>query len=61
MPNFNPFDVDFDGDVDGIDSLGFNYLTRCVLRSDGDEQDDDERSASWSDDQWDDDDETEDY
>jgi hypothetical protein len=28
MPDFNPFDMDFDGDVDGIDFLGFHYLVR---------------------------------
>ena len=28
MPGFNPFDMDFDGDVDGIDFLGFDYLMR---------------------------------
>jgi LysM repeat protein len=26
MPDFNPFDMDGDGDVDGIDFLGFDYL-----------------------------------
>jgi hypothetical protein len=28
MPNFNPFDMDLDGDVDGIDFLGFDYFMR---------------------------------
>lgn len=32
MPGFNPFDMDFDGDVDGIDFLGVDYLVRRVLR-----------------------------
>jgi hypothetical protein len=40
--DFNPFDMDLDGDVDGIDFLGFDYLVRRVLRSDEDEQSDDE-------------------
>ena len=31
MPDFNPFDTDFDGDVDGIDLLGFDYSLRSVL------------------------------
>ena len=31
MPDFNRFDMDFDGDVDGIDFLGFDYLMRRVL------------------------------
>ena len=26
MPNFNPFDMDLDGDVDGIDFLGSTTL-----------------------------------
>ncbi len=43
MPDFNPFDMDFDGDVDRIDFLGFDYLTRRVLRPDEDEQDDDDQ------------------
>ncbi|HUT02686.1 MAG TPA: hypothetical protein VM163_02205 [bacterium] len=45
MPNFNPFDMDFDGDVDGIDFLGFDCLVRRMLRADEDERDDDERNA----------------
>jgi hypothetical protein len=28
MPGHNPFDMDFDGDVDGIDFLGFDYFMR---------------------------------
>ncbi len=31
MSDFDPFDMDFDGDVDGIDFLGFDYLMRSVL------------------------------
>lgn len=48
MPDFNPFDMDRDGDVDGIDFLGFDYLMRRVLQPDRDEE---------ADDGWDDDDE----
>jgi len=65
MPDFNPFDMDMDGDVDGIDFLGFRYLMRRVLQPDAKEQDGDAWSASRTDneahDKWDDDDETEDY
>lgn len=32
MPDFNPFDMDLDGYVDGIDFLGFNCLMRHVLQ-----------------------------
>lgn len=28
MPDHNPFDMDLDGDVDGIDFLGFDYFMR---------------------------------
>jgi len=28
MPDFNPFDMDSDGDVDGVDFLGFDYFMR---------------------------------
>jgi hypothetical protein len=28
MPDFNPLDMDFDRDVDGVDLLGFDYLVR---------------------------------
>jgi hypothetical protein len=28
MPDFNPSDMDFDGDVDSVDFLGFDYLMR---------------------------------
>jgi len=31
VPDFNPFGKDFEGDVDGIDFLGFDYLARRVL------------------------------
>ncbi|HUW12645.1 MAG TPA: hypothetical protein VM537_23155 [Anaerolineae bacterium] len=39
--DFNPFDTDSDGDVDGINFLGFDYLIRRVLRPDEDKRDDD--------------------
>jgi hypothetical protein len=39
MPDFNPFDMDLDGDVDGIDFLGFDCLTRHVLQPDGEADD----------------------
>ena len=39
MPGFNPFDMDMDGDVAGIDFLGFDYLVRHVLSSDEPEDD----------------------
>jgi len=41
MPDSNPFDMDFDGKVDGIDFLGFDYLMRRVLQPDRDEEADD--------------------
>ena len=59
MPEFNPFDMDFDGDVDGIDLLGFDYLARWVLQQGEDEQDGDASNASYTDDEWDESDETE--
>lgn len=31
MPDFNTFDMDMDGDVDGVDFVGFDYLMRYVL------------------------------
>ncbi len=43
MPELNPFDMDFDGDVDGIDFLGFDYLMRRVLRPD------EEADGGWDD------------
>jgi hypothetical protein len=61
MPDFNPFDMDFDGDVDGIDFLGFDYLMRRVLRRAEDQRDDGRRNAFPNLDEWCDDDETEDY
>jgi len=39
MPGFNPFDMDMDGDVDGIDFAGFDYLVRHVLSSNEPEDD----------------------
>jgi hypothetical protein len=44
MPDFNRFDMDFDGDVDGIDFLGFDYLIRHVLQPEDEEERDD---AKW--------------
>jgi hypothetical protein len=49
MPDFNPFDMDGDGDVDGIDFLGFDYLMRYVVgrKEDKDDEElgpDDERA-----------------
>jgi hypothetical protein len=61
MPDFNPFDMDFDGDVDGIDFLGFDYLMRRVLQRDQDERDCGEQNALRAHDEWYDDDQTEDY
>jgi len=49
MPDFNPFDMDRDGD--GIDFLGFDYLMRHVLRPDKDEQEGDARNASCAEDE----------
>ena len=50
MPGFDPFDMDFDGDVDGIDFLGFDYLMRCLLGrrqpEDADESAADRRSSA---------------
>jgi hypothetical protein len=31
MPHHDPFEMDFDGDVDAIDSVGFDYLVRHML------------------------------
>ena len=42
MFDFDPFDMDFDGDVDGIDFLGFDYLMRSEL---GVGQDEDDETA----------------
>lgn len=44
MPDFNPFDMDFDGDVDGIDFLGFDYLVRHVLGYDSQEEEAEEEN-----------------
>ena len=46
MPEFNPFDMDFDGDVDGIDFLGFDQIVqqffeaslRAIVRAEADER-----------------------
>ena len=61
MPDFNPFDMDLDGNVDGIDFLGFDYLTRHVLQPDRDEEADDGRDGEdeTDDDEWHDEHETE--
>ena len=37
MLDFNPFDMDFDGDVEGIDFLGLDHLMHHVLGTDRDE------------------------
>jgi hypothetical protein len=47
MFDFDPFDMDMDGDVDGVDFLGFDYLMRHVLGYDEDD-DDDARTARYS-------------
>ena len=31
MSDFNPFDMDMDGDVDAIDFLGFHFMTQHLL------------------------------
>ena len=54
MPDFDPFDMDFDGDVDGIDFLGFDYLRRRVLGTDRDEGDIEEGDDSGEDETLDD-------
>jgi hypothetical protein len=42
VPDLDPFDLDLDGDVDGIDFPRFDRPMRRVLRPDEDEQDDGE-------------------
>ena len=32
MPEFNFVDMDFDGDVDGVDPLGFDFLPRYLTQ-----------------------------
>jgi hypothetical protein len=39
MFDFDPFDMEMNGHVDGIDFLGFDYLIRYMLRRDGSEED----------------------
>jgi hypothetical protein len=57
MADFNPFDMDFDGGVDGIDFLGFDYLARHVLQpEDEEERDDTKWCASCTTDESDDED-----
>jgi hypothetical protein len=51
MPDFNPFDMELDGDVDGIDFLGFDYLARHVLQPDEGEPEGDKRSTSSTEDE----------
>ena len=48
MFDFDPFDMDMDGDIDGIDFLGFDHLMRYVLgrRQVEDEEDTASRSHS---------------
>lgn len=50
MPDFNPFDMDRDGDADGIDFLGLDYLMEHVLSPDSseDERDDLGRDTGYS-------------
>ena len=54
MPEFNPFDMDFDGDVDGIDFLGFDYLIRRVLGRDRVEDQVKDDDGPWEDETLDD-------
>ena len=54
MPEFNPFDMDFDGDVDGINFLGFHYLMRRVMRTDRDQEEVRDDDDSWEDEMSDD-------
>ena len=49
MPDFDLFDMGFDGDVEGIDFLGFDYLMRRVLGTDRDEDDIEEDDDSGED------------
>ncbi len=51
MPDFNPFDMDFDGHIDGIHFLGFDYLTRHVLQPDEGGQGGDAWNASCTEDE----------
>lgn len=65
MFEFNPFDVDMDGDLDGMDFLGLQCLTRHVLKADQDAEDSHSWYVSCTDDeahdQWDVHDESEDH
>ena len=54
MPEFNPFDMDFDGDVDGIDFLAFDYLIRHVLGRDRVEDQVKDDDGPWEDETLDD-------
>ena len=46
--------MDFDGDVDGIDFLGFDYLMRRVMRTDRDQEEVQDDDDSWEDEMSDD-------
>ena len=54
MPEFNPFDMDFDGDVDGIDFLGFDYLVRRVLGTEQGQEEVEDDDDQWEDERSDD-------
>jgi hypothetical protein len=45
MSDFDPFDLDMDGDLDGIDFLGFDYFIRYVLGREDSENE--EMDDSW--------------
>ena len=51
MFDLNPFDMDMDGNVDGIDFLGFDYLMRELLGPD-ESEDRYEESELDEDDYW---------
>ena len=55
MPHFNPFDTDFDGDVDGIDFVEFDHLRPDMLALDDGQPHDHERDALRADHRHDDD------
>jgi hypothetical protein len=48
MFDVDPFDMDMDGIVDGVDFLGFDYLIRYVLgREDSEEDEATEDNGMW--------------
>jgi hypothetical protein len=48
MFDVDPLDMDMDGDVDGIDFLGFDYLIRYLLgREDSEEDETTEDYGMW--------------